>query len=97
MINQSNLKGEAFADTILSHLKSVNLFFQKIIGQGYDGASSMSGKEKRVQAIVKESCSPAVYVHCSAHVLNFVLVKSCAITEIHSIFNFIGVIASFFK
>ena len=36
----------------------------------------MSGKEKGVQAIVKASCPLAVYVHCSAHVLNLVLVLS---------------------
>ena len=81
----------------MSHLKSLNLPLEKIIGQGYDGASFMSGKEKGVQAIVKESCSLAVYVHCSAHVLNFVLVKFCAIPEIHSAFDFMGDIVSFFK
>ena len=76
MINQSNLKGKALADTILSHLKSLNLLLEKMIGQGYDGASSMSGKEKKdVQVIVKESCPLAVYAHCSAHVLNLVLVN----------------------
>ena len=57
----------------------------------------MSGREKGFQAIVKESCPLAVHVHCSAHVLNLVLVKSCAIPEIHSTFNFMGDIASFFS
>ena len=57
----------------------------------------MSWKEKGVQAIVKESCPLAVYVHCSAHVLNLVLVRSCAIPEIQSKFDFIGYIASFLK
>ena len=56
MINRSDLRSKAFADTILSHLKSLNLFLEKMIGQGYDGASSLSGKEKGFQAIVKESC-----------------------------------------
>ena len=70
-------------------MKSLNLPLEKMIGQDYVGASSMSGKEKIVQAIVKESCPLAVYVHCSAHVLNLVLVKSCAIPEIHSSYNFI--------
>ena len=53
-INQSNLKHKALADTILSHLKSLNLPLQKMIGQDYDGASSMSGKEKDIKAIVKD-------------------------------------------
>ena len=39
-------EGKAIADTILSHLKSLNLPLEKMIGQGYDGASSMSGKKK---------------------------------------------------
>ena len=96
MINQSNLKGRATIDTILSHLKSLNLYLEKMIDQSYDGTSSMSGKEKCVQAIVKESSPLAEYVHCSAQVLNIVLVKSCAIPEIHSTLDFIGDIASFF-
>ena len=90
MINQSNLKAKLLADTILSHLKSQNLLLVKMIGQGYDGASSMSGKEKGVQAIVKESSPLAVYTHCSAHVVNLILVKSYVIPEIHSMFVLTG-------
>ena len=66
-----------------------------MIGPSYDAASSMSGKEKGVQAIVNESYPLAVYVHCSAHTLNLVLVKSCAIPYIHSTFDVIEDIASF--
>ena len=66
-----------------------------MIGQGYNGASFMSGKEKGIQTIVKESCSLSVCVHCSTQVLNLALVKSCAIPEIYSTFDFIGNIASF--
>ena len=64
-----------------------------------EGASSMSRKEKGVQAIVKESCLLAICVHCSAHVLNLVLVKFCAIPvpEIYRTFDFIVDIAHFFK
>ena len=79
----------------MSHLKSLNLPLEKMIVQVYDGTSSTSGKEKGVQAIVKESCPLTVYVHCSSHELNSVLVKSFAIPEIHR--TFIGDIASLFK
>ena len=96
LINQLNWKSKALADSILSHLKSLNLPLEKMIDQGYNGASCMFGKEKSVEAIVKESCPPAVYVHCSAHLLNLVLVKFCTILEIHSTFDFIGDIASLF-
>ena len=60
MINQSNLKGKALADSILSHLKSLNLPLEKMIGQGYDGAGSVSGNEKGVQAIVRVSPSGCI-------------------------------------
>ena len=76
MINQSNLKDKALANTILFYLKFLYLCLEKVNGQGYGGVSSMSGKEKGVQAIVKESSSLAVYVYCSAHVLNLDLVQS---------------------
>ena len=46
IINQSNLKGKALADTMLSHVKSLNLPLEKMIGQGYDGASSISENKK---------------------------------------------------
>ena len=96
MINHSDLKGKALVDTMLFHLKSLNLALEKMIGQGYDEASSMSGKEKSVQAMVKEFCPLAVYVHCSTHVLNSVLAKSCALPEIRNTFDFVADIASFF-
>ena len=81
----------------MSCLKSLSLPLEKLIGQGYDGASAMSGKEKGVQAVIKESCPHAVYVHCSAHALNLVLVKSCALPEIRNTFDNISEIASFFR
>ena len=36
------------------------------------------------------------YVHCWAHILNLILIKSCAIPEIESTFDFTGDIDSFF-
>ena len=44
-------------------------------------------KKKAFKRLLKESCPLAVYVHRSAHVLNLVLIKSCAIPEIHSTFD----------
>ena len=53
--------------------------------------------KKRCSSNCKESCSLTVYVHCSPHVLNLVLVKSCATPKIHSTFDFVEDIAIFFK
>ena len=49
----------------------------KIVSQGYDGASIMSGRCDGVQAKVREFAPNTVYIHCYAHILNLVLVDSC--------------------
>ena len=48
----------------------------KMVSQGYDGASVMSGRCTGVQARVQEFAPFAAYIHCYAHVLNLVLVDS---------------------
>uniref|UniRef100_A0A3B5RDB6 DUF4371 domain-containing protein n=1 Tax=Xiphophorus maculatus TaxID=8083 RepID=A0A3B5RDB6_XIPMA len=45
-----------------------------LVGQGYDGASVMSGKHSGVAARIKNDAKFAFYVHCNAHCLNLVLV-----------------------
>ena len=68
MINQSNLKGKALTDTILSHLKSLNVLLEKMISQGCDEAGSISHKEKSDQAIVRalpsSSCMCSLFGTC---------------------------------
>ncbi len=46
------------------------------MGQGYDGASVMSGRHSGVAARIKAKTNHAFYVHCNAHCLNLVLVDS---------------------
>ena len=50
----------------------------KLVSQGYDGASVMSGQFSGVQTRVRKFAPFAVYIHCYAyaHVLNLVLVDS---------------------
>lgn len=48
----------------------------KMVSQGYDVASVMSGHRSGVQTRVREFAPLAVYIHCYAHVLNLVLVDS---------------------
>ena len=48
----------------------------KMVSQGYDRASVMSGHCTGVQTRVREFAPNAVYIHCYAHVLNLVLVDS---------------------
>jgi len=54
----------------------------------------MSGRFNGVQSIIKEQYKTAVYVHCSAHVLNLVICSSC---EIACIRNAMGVIETVYN
>ena len=75
------------ADALLSLLKSsltaFNLPFSGIRGQGYDGASNMSGRNNGLQAKVAAENFMALYLYCFGHQLNLVVQDSlCALPEV---------------
>eukprot|EP00102_Acyrthosiphon_pisum_P023154 XP_016660364.1 PREDICTED: 52 kDa repressor of the inhibitor of the protein kinase-like [Acyrthosiphon pisum] len=70
-------------------LNSCGIDYSKMYGQGYDGASNMSGKFKRVQTIIRNKYPMALYVHCAAHTLNLAVSSSC---EQQDIRNCLGVV-----
>ncbi|XP_073120600.1 uncharacterized protein [Henckelia pumila] len=53
-----------------------NLEIHNMRGQGYDGASNMSGVFNGLQALFLRDCPYAYYVHCFAHHLQLALVAS---------------------
>ena len=69
------LDAESLTNYIFDILKTHGVDFkQNLVGQGYDGASVMSGKVSGVSARVRREAKYAYYVHCHAHRLNLVLV-----------------------
>lgn len=72
-----DLSAEGLSNLMLGELGKLGLVYKgKLIGQGYDGASVMSGKHKGVAAIVRQTALMALHIHCHAHRLNLVLVDS---------------------
>ena len=72
------LDAKSLCLVILRTLQSYGLDVKSgLVGQGYDGASVMSGINKGVQQLVRESAPFALYTHCYAHRLNLVLVDAC--------------------
>ena len=76
-VSVTSTTGENIAKVILSSLSEWGLDIALLRGQGYDGASNMSGKFAGVQALVKQQAPLAVYLHCRAHSLN--LAKYCSL------------------
>ena len=70
---------KALIDTVLDYLRHITLDPKRIRGQGYDGASVMSGSKGGVNILISNYLksegvtSPAPFVHCASHNLNLVL------------------------
>lgn len=83
------------ADSISAALMKIigdcGLDISNLRGQGYDGASVMSGQTSGVRKRIQEHQPRAIYHHCRAHVLNLVVASSCkSITEIRNLFDSIS-------
>ena len=59
-------------------LTDLGLSLDDLRGQGYDGASTMSGEKSGVQRRIMEKQPKALYTHCSSHSLNLVIAQACA-------------------
>ena len=65
---------KGIASTAKKFIETLGIDFGKIRGQGYDGASVMSGVHAGVQSLIQEaSSSPVPFVHCGCHSLNLVI------------------------
>lgn len=72
------LDAQSLSTEILAALRTYGLdVVSNLVGQGYDGASVMSGVNRGVQQKIREVAPNAVYVHCYAHRLNLVVVDVC--------------------
>ena len=80
----SSTTGKDLASTILIQLSQLGLNLEHMRGQGYDGASNMSGKYHGVQANVKELYPLAMYTHCCNHVLNLAISTSSQLPVIRN-------------
>ncbi|GBM74964.1 hypothetical protein AVEN_79004-1 [Araneus ventricosus] len=65
-------------------------------GQGYDGAATMRGQFRGVQASIKEKLPLALYTHCSSHSLNLCLSDASNIPSIRNCMGVIKEVCRFF-
>jgi hypothetical protein len=91
----TDLTGEEIAKNLIHTLKLHRLEVKNVVGQRYDGAAFMSGCVNGVQAITKESAPLATYIHCSAHVLNLVLITANTVPKIRNMFGTVKEITNF--
>ena len=78
---------QTISEVLLKNVQHWGLNTSKWRGQGYDGASTMSGQLSGVQARITAKLPKAKYfVHCRSHCLNLVIVASCS--KVPSVRNF---------
>lgn len=69
------LDAAGLTEKVVNSLQKYGLEYrEQLVGQGYDGASVMSGKHSGVSARIQSLAKHAFYVHCNAHCLNLVIV-----------------------
>jgi len=60
-IKIQSLNAEGIASSILEATEKYGLDMSKLVGLGFDGCSTMSGKDNGVQAIIKKSILRLVF------------------------------------
>uniref|UniRef100_A0A6I8QP26 HAT C-terminal dimerisation domain-containing protein n=1 Tax=Xenopus tropicalis TaxID=8364 RepID=A0A6I8QP26_XENTR len=87
----------SIANVIMEQCIKFGLNIDKLYGQGYDGCSTMAGKEGGVQAKIKEKYPRAIFVHCASHKLNLVVNNLNAVPEIRNAIGSVKAIIKFFR
>jgi len=89
------LTGEGIASRILLDVRNLGVDMTYLVGQGYDGAGSMSGKMAGTQACIQRQYQHAHYVHCASHVLNLTICKAAEVQAIRNCQAEISAVANF--
>ena len=94
---RDGVTGEDLASYILCSIEDImSLDPNLLVGQCYDGCSSMSGECKGAAAIIRKKYPKAIYTHCSAHRLSLVVGKSSQIVPIRNMYGVLDKVYFFF-
>ena len=96
-IEVTDLTGHGLGNTIMTELTKRGLDLHNLVGQGYDGASAMSGRLNGAQATICGLHPQAHYVHCASHVLNLSLSGGCTEQATRNAMGVISTAANFFS
>ena len=83
-VKLQRVRASDISSAILGCLDKIGLPISGLRGQGYDGASAMSGEKSGVQKLIIDKQPKAFYTHCAGHSLNLVVVKACAVPAIRN-------------
>lgn len=93
----TDFSGKGLAETLINFLESSGIDLTYLVGQGYDGARSMSGEFHGAQSYVKDKYPLANYSHCASHSFNLAVNDACKSNEIKNCIGTIKSVYGFFK
>ena len=68
-------------ETLVDCLRTKGVQISKLIGMGFDGTNTFSGKHNGVQALLRKNSPHAVFVHCHCHLLQLACVQAANSTS----------------
>ncbi len=86
---------DAITAAITAYISEKNLDYQKLVGQGYDGAATFSGSKSGVQRRIRVHAAHALYIHCSCHRLQLASIQ--AAESVDTIKKMFGTMESLWK
>ena len=81
IVHLKQANAESIYSALVECLKEKNLQVSKIIGMGFDGASTLSGKKTGVETRIKKLAPHALFVHCHCHLLQLACVQAANSTN----------------
>ena len=96
-VRLERVRASDIAEAIISALQGLGLSLSCLHGQGYDGASTMSGAKSGVQARIREHQPMAPYTHCAGHSINLVIQNPCCVPCISNCIDQIKSLTLFVK
>lgn len=91
------MDANTIATSIANFFQNTGLDLEKCVGQGYDGCSTMSGKDNGVQKRLREIYPKAIFVHCASHRLNLVVNDLNQVSQIRNSVSTVRDTINFFK
>ena len=83
-IKLERVRAKDITAAIITTIEGLGLSVDNLRGQGYDGASTMSGKNAGVQALIRQKQPKALYTHCAGNSLNLVIATFCGVPIIRN-------------
>ena len=76
LLSMKRTDAESIYSALVECFKSKNIQLSNLIGMGFDGAATFSGKKSGVQARMKKHSPHALFVHCHCHQLQLACLQA---------------------